>query len=406
VEKADNQGRELSKEEEQEWQRLDSAQSELEHQIKGAEETKGDYLYSADDYSQGDLDIFKMESKNKTKGWAPSHKNIKVASEPEDRFVEDRKKDGVMLGTYIRWVVNGPANQLEEKAYRSISGLAGGTAKNTIPEELSNQLIDLLRAQTVIGRSGAVYMTMDTNNYHFAKMTGDVPAAWRNELDSLGTGDPTFTRVPFGAKNLGGMVRMSRELFDDNTVGLDQAILRSFAGKFAVEFDKAVLVGTGSDRPNGISTYTNAQVIDKGTNGGSITNYSDIVRAYRLLYDSNFGNPTAAIMSPREWETFTNLVDANGNPLMMPRDIQNLPWLSSTSMPTNLDAGTSTGVASQIFIGDFSNLIVAMRQEVTMRMLTERYADTNELAIVCTMRGDAQPIREEAFVIVDNIITA
>lgn len=405
IKKADQEGRGLTPEEEAKYESLNAAQEALKDKADAIEEEERnnapELVYSSENGSDRIFDVPLSQMKSKTKGWAPESSGIRVAVDAADRFLDEKRSKGVMLGTYIRWKVKGTQNDTEARA---LSGLESGTAKNTIPTELSNQLIDLLRARTVIGRSGAIYLTMDTNNYAIAKMTGDVPAGWRDELESVPTGDPTFSRVDFAAKNLGGLVRLSRELFDDNTVGLDQGILRAFAEKFAVEFDSAILNGDGVKKPLGITAYANKQVIDKGANGGAITSYTDLVRAYRLLMDANYEGPTAAIMAPREWEAYTNLVDANNNPLQMPRGIQQLPFLATTSMPTNLDAGTSGTTGSQMIIADFRNLAVAMRQAVSMRILTERYADTNEVGIVTTMRGDAQPLRENAFVVVDHII--
>lgn len=395
--------RDLSKDEGKEWDSLCKELDEMDDQIRRLGTMERRQMEMA---MENGTQLSEGSSKKKSanaRGWLPEHRNVRVLSNPEDRLLSDKENEGVMLGTYIRWIVNGPANDVEQRALNSLDA---GTAKNLVPTPIANQLIDLNRNATVLGRSGAIYITLDTNNYAIPKMTGDVSAAWRNESEVINPGDPTFSKVDFKVKNLGGLVRIAAELFADNTVGLDRQIMRAFTGKFAVEFDTAGLYGDGNKEPVGVTSFAGAQTINKGVNGGAIADYKDIVAAYRMLMDANYTGPTAAIMSPREWEAYTNLVDGDNNPLVMPRGIQNLPWLTTKSMPTTLDAGTSVGEASQIVIGDFTNLVIGIRQQIEMRLLTETFAQNNEFGILCTMRGDIQPLKEDAFVIINNIIPA
>jgi HK97 family phage major capsid protein len=76
-----------------------------------------------------------------------------------------------------------------------------------------------------------------------------------------------------------------------------------------------------------------------------------------------------------------------------------LPMLTTKSIPVNLTTGTSTDT-SEIYTGDWSNLLLGIRTSFTLRFLSERYlADTLSYAYLAYLRADVALAQPSAFVV-------
>jgi HK97 family phage major capsid protein len=52
---------------------------------------------------------------------------------------------------------------------------------------------------------------------------------------------------------------------------------------------------------------------------------------------------------------------------------------------------------SDVFVGDWTQLIIGQRLDVTVQTLVERYAELGQVGIVVHWRGDVAPARPRAF---------
>jgi HK97 family phage major capsid protein len=79
-----------------------------------------------------------------------------------------------------------------------------------------------------------------------------------------------------------------------------------------------------------------------------------------------------------------------------PGILDSVPRYSTNQVPTNLTQG-SANTASDIFVGDWSQLYVGVHTELIITVLRERYADTGEIGLVAWWRGDVMQARDTAF---------
>jgi HK97 family phage major capsid protein len=76
-----------------------------------------------------------------------------------------------------------------------------------------------------------------------------------------------------------------------------------------------------------------------------------------------------------------------------------LPMLVTKSVPITVTTGTSTDT-SYVFTADWSQLMVGIRTDFTLRFLGERFlADTLSYSFVAYVRADIQLAQPSAFVI-------
>lgn len=149
------------------------------------------------------------------------------------------------------------------------------------------------------------------------------------------------------------------------------------------ELDRAALLGSGSGaEPRGV---VNTSGIGTTALDGALTSYALILAACTALLTANAGEPTAAIMHPRDEGTLAGLTDTTGQPLRLPPRIEALQMLTTTNIATNGGDGEDE---SMIVMGDFRRLLIGIRTELRIEVLRERYADAHQFAFVAHLRAD------------------
>jgi len=291
------------------------------------------------------------------------------------------------LGGFIRAVYHGPQTATEKRALAEATPGAGGVL---VPTPLSAEIIDLMRPRSVAFQAGARVVPMSSQTLRLARVTAYPVMAWRAELAALAQDQPTFDSVTLQAKSAALIVRVSRELLEDGQ-NLDATLRGVFANAAAIALDAAVLWGNGtSNVPLGAANQPGVlSVAVGGANGGQLpASWVPVLDALAALEAANAGPPTAMILNPRTSRTINGFMDSTGNFLAPPPVISGLPKLVTTSVPITQTVGTSNN-ASSILIGDFRSLLIGMRTSLTITTLTERYADTGEVAFCLWMRADS-----------------
>jgi len=91
------------------------------------------------------------------------------------------------------------------------------------------------------------------------------------------------------------------------------------------------------------------------------------------------------ILHPRDEGALSGLVDTTNQPLNPPPAIANIPVLTTSAIQT--DAGSSNN-ESNAYVGNFSNLLIGLRNAIRIEVLRERFAENHQFAFVCHCRFD------------------
>lgn len=277
-------------------------------------------------------------------------------------------------------------------AVHESSSVAGGYL---VPDSLSAQIIDNLRAESVCFRAGARVVPMPTADVNLAKLTGDPQGTWRVENQTLSEDSPTFGRLRLSARSLAVIVKLSREIVEDANV--DEVLRNSLAKSFALSLDNALLYGAGVSDPLGIVNWSGIGSVSLGTDGAQISGYDSFLDAVYEAHVDNAGDFSAAVMHPRTEKTISKFKDGAGLPLRRPQAIESLPFLTTTQIPIDETQGISSDCSS-IICGDFTQMLVGMRTELQIQMLRERYADAMQIGILAYLRADMVLANSESFV--------
>jgi len=295
---------------------------------------------------------------------------------------------------YLRGLATGDWQDAaaERRAMAEGTNASGGFL---VPSILSATLIDLARNSTQVLKAGATLIPMENRTLAVPKWLADPAAAWHSENAAIALVDPTIGSVLLTAHTLAANVVVSRELLEDAPT-VSERLSEAFAKQFALKLDMAALYGSGTvPEPLGVKNTPGVALTPLGANGATPVSYDFVVDAAGRLADAN-ETPTGVIYSGRTARSLSKLKDTLGQPIELPDYIASLPRYSTNQVGNGLTVGTSTDT-SDVFVADWSQLLVGVRTELQISVLAERYADYGQVGFVAWMRSDIAVARAKAF---------
>jgi len=315
------------------------------------------------------------------------------------------------LDKYLRGALTGNWNgaEREQQVCNAMSGASSAAGGILIPTILSGQIIDLARAQTRVLEAGAQIVPMESRTVDVARWTQDPTLSWRTENAIVSESDAAVDKVTLAAKSLATVVRVSRELVEDTNIS--GALSAAFAAALAVKIDQAALYGDGSNgAPTGVKSTAAVTKTSMGTNGGSFTSWDNLVDAKGRLRDTN-ETPNAQILADRTARVLAKLkASGSGEYLAPPSYLDDVARLTTSGVPINLTVGTSND-CSDVFTGDWSQLLLGIRTDLQITILAERYMTNDDagspaggqFGFMAWWRGDIVVARPKAFDVVTGV---
>jgi len=111
------------------------------------------------------------------------------------------------------------------------------------------------------------------------------------------------------------------------------------------------------------------------------------------------------VLSPRTFFDIQGFTDTTNQPLKPSAFIENnLSFYETNSVPNTLTTGTSN-VTSEIFTGNFSNLLLGLRQQLEIQVITETYAGNLQVGFLAHLRADWQVARTNSFWLTQGVLS-
>lgn len=303
---------------------------------------------------------------------------------PERRmthWAEARQVDtfaGLTLGAYLRSMVTGANTEVERRALAAGTDSAGGF---TTPDVLSAEMIDLMRANSVLSAAGARTVPLTSDRNSIAAVASDPVPGWRLENAAVAESDPTFRNVVLVPRTLAVMVKVPVELLEDS-LNLQTELPRIMAEALAAELDRVGLMGTGvAPQPLGVNATPGVLTTALGA---ALASYAPLITARTALLTAN-SNITGYIMHPRDEGKLAGLLDSTGQPVAPPQKIAQLRMLTTTIIPTNLGAGTNESI---IFAGNWSDMLIGVRSSIRVEVVRNAFMGNLQYGFVAYMRAD------------------
>jgi HK97 family phage major capsid protein len=248
---------------------------------------------------------------------------------------------------------------------------------------------DILRYPAVAPNAGTYNGVSGASIYSSGFVGG-----WVGETPAFSDTDPAFKTLDIPIRKLRVATRLSNDFIADAAVNILAWLAMNGAENMALTEDQGLLNGDGSAlQPMGLLNVGFSTVDVEGSTSNTISNTTSSLGSASKLITLAYTIP-AQYASRSKWimrrsieGKVRGLVDGSGRYLWPPftgsafaaagGELLGYPVLHSDWMP---DDGTDANQV--VFLGDLSNYIVAQRTQVTSVVLRERYADSDQTAII------------------------
>jgi HK97 family phage major capsid protein len=246
---------------------------------------------------------------------------------------------------------------------------AGGASVQT--DVLATDFIALLRNAMMVRAMGATVLSGLQGNVAIPRQTGTATANWVAQAGAAAESDAVFAQVTMAPKSVHAIQDFTRDLLLQSSLDVEGLIRLDLATVIGLALDLAALHGTGaSNQPTGIAATAGIGSVAGGTNG-AIPTWGNIVDLETAVAQNNAAIESVGYLSNTRvrgrlkqtpkitgypvyiWEG-AGAMDAEAGYGSM-----NGYRAGVTNQVSNtLTKGTSTGVCSAIFFGNWRDLLI------------------------------------------------
>lgn len=281
-------------------------------------------------------------------------------SEESEKFIKDLR-EAVQLGT--RFVGSLPTEM--------------ATAIQTKMEQLAG-----IYSRCSIHRASGDYVVVVESEV--------VTVSYTTESAAISETSPNLQPIKLSALKLGGLARISSEMLADLAVDVMNWITNEFAKAFARGMEHEILLGLGTDgdktKIRGIITNATKTVTAASA---TVITWEEVKKAVQSIGAYRTG--ATIVVSQQIHDQIHSFKDGSSYMFDQTRNVERImgcPVLISDQMPA------IAGGKAALVVGNFAYYHIADRQDVTVRVLEERYAEYDQVGIKATKRVDGDFVKE------------
>ncbi|MDR3414211.1 MAG: phage major capsid protein [Formivibrio sp.] len=284
---------------------------------------------------------------------------------------------------------------------------------------LSGAFIELLRNKARVLQLGATVLSGLVGNVDIPRQIGASTAYWVGDADSLTESEPTFDKLSLAYKTIGAKGVIYRTMLAQSTPDAEMLLRADLLAIIALGIDAAALYGAGSGAvPRGIANTSGIGSVIGGTNGAAITidNLIDMETAAlsanvdetNLAYLANAKTVGALkkLKSSTGQYLWTN--NPGGQRSATPGEINGYQVARSNQVRSNLTKGTASGICSELFFGDFSQVVMGEWGvlEILPNALAEPYYSQGAVQLRALQSLDIGLRHPQAFTVMSDALTS
>lgn len=247
---------------------------------------------------------------------------------------------------------------------------SAGSGGALVPQNIHDEVIELLRSRTVVRSLGAQTVPLPNGNLSLPRLASGATSGYVGEGTDVNATESQFDDVKLSGKTMITLVPISNQLIGRAGFQVENLVLNDILGAMSVREDKAFLRDDGtSNTPTGFKkratdagrTHAWAGTADLAT----IDAYLDYLILMLMQSDSLLIRPGWAL-SPRSLMKLKGLRDGNGNKVYPEMDqgmLKGYPIMHSTTIPVNLGAGSNE---SEIYFADWNDVVIGEMDNMTI----------------------------------------
>lgn len=246
-----------------------------------------------------------------------------------------------------------------ERALNSGAAASGGVL---VPEDMSSEIIDLLRPRTTFLRGDPRRVPLSSGSYKLPAAAAGATAQWRGEGQAIEASQPTFRDINLVAKFLDSLVPLTNQLIRWSLPNVRSWVERDMSQALGVALDSAAYFGPGTAHsPLGITKVPGVyRVAALGGTAPTILQIENTARSLELSMENKdlIMNSTAWVMAPRTLRYLSDLRGNNDMLLYPSLQGENPTWRGRPVFKTTQVAinGGATTDESEILLVNFDDI--------------------------------------------------
>lgn len=356
---ADKEGRDLTKSEQNDFDRLAKQHDKLTDKFKA----EGESTFSKETISKFFEGNNMKSTKQENTKWVDPKTGEKIRVLGKDEKLSTGSGKDFNIAKAIRAMVTGDYSSAENEA-RAMD-LSGNIA--VVPTPVSQRLVDKMRDKLVLNRLGMQTVPMTSSTLTFAKVDTDPVAQFRAEGAEINQTSVGISGITLTAQSLAAGTSLTSELAEDSP-NAEDIIMDTLAAVMAQRVDAAGLLGSGvAPIPQGIFGATG--VTDTAL--AAAPSYDDFSNLFYRLKAANEA-PNGLVVSPRTMQGLDQLKNLNDDYLAPPESWAKFAKEATNAVPNDQGTGSDESLA---IMGNFEQLFMGMRQNLKMEV--SRQASTS-----------------------------
>jgi HK97 family phage major capsid protein len=255
------------------------------------------------------------------------------------------------------------------KALAASDATAGGFL---VPPQYSQEIIEYLRAKSVVRQLGPINIPMPTGTFRIPKVTEGASASYIGENAAAPKTQQKFGNVTLTFKKLAALVPLSNDLLRYSSPGADAIVRDDLVRAMADKENRTFLRSDGmSGEPRGFLHWCLDTQKINGQATASLANVtSDMGQLIVTLMNQNIPMTKPCwIWSPRTWNYLMTLQTANGvfayRDELMRGTFWGWPYGTTTAVPINLST-LSRNSESEVYLIDMADAALGESLNLTV----------------------------------------
>lgn len=256
------------------------------------------------------------------------------------------------------------------------TGAGGGFL---VPEDVSSEVIELLRPASVVMSLGPQTVDMPNGNMTMNRLATGASASYIGEQTDAPATGVQFGQVKLSAKKLAALIPISNDLLRASGVAADRIVRDDLVVSLAQRTDLAFIRGAGTQfAPLGLrfqhtgTAFAASHVLAVSGSATLADVTTNLGRLELALMNADVAMTRPGwLMAPRTLMFLQNLRDGNGNfafPEIARGELRGKPFRVTTQIPANLGGGTNE---TELYLADFAHVLVGEHMGIEIALSTE-----------------------------------
>lgn len=395
LDKADEEGRDLSKEETEQYEKAEADFDNLDAKVRDLEKEM-----TAREERRKALD--EKREKIARKGGSDYH----TANQPVDKkYVDPRSTEDYVKGfkRALLMPVWEDIPDHERRALQADLQVSGGYL--VAPTQFVAELIKEVDDEVFVRRYARMWQMPKAETIEVperANRMGDL--TWTAEIKT-GSEDSS---LDFGKRNLfphpmARRIKVSNTLLRVSALSVDGIVRGEFAYEAASVLENAYLNGNGTNQPLGVFVANDMGIStarDVSTGNGTTAVKADNVWECVYTLKPQYRRRARWMFHRDVVKALRKLKTGDGDYIWQsgiaggtPATVAGLPYDESEFAPSTFSSGSYIGL-----LADWRQYWIVDALDMQISVLRELYAETNQTGYIARYEGDGQPVLEEAFV--------